>query len=77
MAEESDDSLNSTLKKLRESLGDDPAKPLYIETVPRRGYRFVAPVKVESPIAAPEPKKSVPALGRKPGSGETAEARVG
>jgi TolB-like protein/DNA-binding winged helix-turn-helix (wHTH) protein len=62
-AEEVDDSLNSTVKKLREALGDDPAKPLYIETIPRRGYRFIAPIQMEAqekppgekPMAADEP----------------------
>ena len=48
-AEEVDDSLNSTVKKLREALGDDPGKPLYIETIPRRGYRFIAPIQIEAP----------------------------
>ena len=47
--EEVDDSLNSTVKKLREALGDDAGKPLYIETIPRRGYRFIAPVQFEAP----------------------------
>ena len=47
-AEEVDDSLNSTVKKLREALGDDAGKPLYIETIPRRGYRFIAPVQMEA-----------------------------
>jgi TolB-like protein/DNA-binding winged helix-turn-helix (wHTH) protein/Tfp pilus assembly protein PilF len=46
--EEVDDSLNSTVKKLREALGDDAGKPLYIETIPRRGYRFIAPIQMES-----------------------------
>lgn len=44
---ETDDSLNSSVKKLRETLGDDPGKPLYIETIPRKGYRFIAPIKME------------------------------
>ena len=30
--------------KLREALGDSAETPLYIETIPKRGYRFVAPV---------------------------------
>jgi TolB-like protein/DNA-binding winged helix-turn-helix (wHTH) protein/Tfp pilus assembly protein PilF len=42
-----DDSLNSTVKKLREALSDDAGKPLYIETIPRRGYRFIAPIQME------------------------------
>jgi Tol biopolymer transport system component/DNA-binding winged helix-turn-helix (wHTH) protein len=39
-----DHSVNSAVMKLREALGDSADKPLYIETIPRRGYRFVAPV---------------------------------
>src|SRR5579862_1668779 len=48
-AVEVDDSLNSTVKKLREALSDDAGKPLYIETIPRRGYRFIAPIQIEAP----------------------------
>src|SRR5258708_12394115 len=51
-AEEVDDSLNSTVKKLREALSDDAVKPLYIETIPRRGYRFIAPIQMEAPERA-------------------------
>jgi eukaryotic-like serine/threonine-protein kinase len=39
-----DQSLNKAVNRIREALNDDPARPQYIETVPRRGYRFVAPV---------------------------------
>ncbi len=39
-----DGSLNVILKKLRAALNDDPENPRFIETVPRRGYRFIAPV---------------------------------
>ena len=39
-----DHSLNTAVMKLREALGDTADKPLYIETIPKRGYRFVAPV---------------------------------
>lgn len=37
--------LNTAVSKLREALNDDPEHPRYIETVPRRGYRFLAPVE--------------------------------
>ena len=40
-----DNSLNTSINKLREALGDSADSPRFIETVPRRGYRFVAPVK--------------------------------
>jgi TolB-like protein/DNA-binding winged helix-turn-helix (wHTH) protein/Tfp pilus assembly protein PilF len=38
--------LNFAIKKIRDTLGDDPETPRYIETLPRRGYRFIAPVEV-------------------------------
>ena len=41
-----DTSLNSAIKRLREVLGDSADTPVFIETVPRRGYRFLAPVQV-------------------------------
>lgn len=53
-----DGSLNVILKKLRAAIDDDSDNPRFIETVPRRGYRFIAPVTVvrEEPIpyTAPE-----------------------
>jgi DNA-binding winged helix-turn-helix (wHTH) protein/tetratricopeptide (TPR) repeat protein len=39
-----DNSLNTSINKLREALGDSADSPRFIETVPRRGYRFIAPV---------------------------------
>ena len=45
--------LNSAVKKLRDVLGDSAETPRFIETLPRRGYRFIAPV--EAPAAAPAP----------------------
>ncbi|HLK06142.1 MAG TPA: winged helix-turn-helix domain-containing protein [Candidatus Acidoferrum sp.] len=39
-------SLNSAIKKLRATLGDSPENSRYVETVPKVGYRFVAPVEV-------------------------------
>jgi TolB-like protein/DNA-binding winged helix-turn-helix (wHTH) protein len=44
--------LNSAIKKLRDVLADSPDKPRYIETLPRRGYRFIAPVS-NMPVAFP------------------------
>jgi TolB-like protein/DNA-binding winged helix-turn-helix (wHTH) protein/Tfp pilus assembly protein PilF len=37
--------LNFAIKRIREALGDDAGSPRYIETLPRRGYRFIAPVE--------------------------------
>lgn len=39
-----DDGLNTAVKKIRDVLGDSSDKPRYIETIPRRGYRFLATV---------------------------------
>lgn len=38
-----DHSLNTAVMKLRDALGDSTSAPLYIETVPKKGYRFIAP----------------------------------
>src|SRR6202163_4969239 len=42
-----DHALNTAIKKIRAALNDDADSPRYIETVPRRGYRLVAPVERE------------------------------
>jgi len=39
-----DTGLNSAIKKLRDGLGDSAEEPRYIQTLPRRGYRFIAPL---------------------------------
>jgi len=41
---EFDNSLGVAIRKVRESLGDDTEAPCHVETIPRRGYRFLAPV---------------------------------
>lgn len=48
--------LNSAVKRLRELLGDSAEKPLYLETVPHRGYRLIVPVEAEHPVAVADPK---------------------
>ena len=39
-------SLNTAVRKLRDALGDGAANPIFIETIPRKGYRFIAPLEV-------------------------------
>src|SRR5580704_19192046 len=39
-------SLNAAIKRLRAALGDSADAPLFIETLPRQGYRFIAPLTV-------------------------------
>ena len=49
-----DHSLNSAVKKLREALGDQAENPRFIETLHRRGYRFVAPVEGQLDASGPQ-----------------------
>jgi Tol biopolymer transport system component/DNA-binding winged helix-turn-helix (wHTH) protein len=44
--------LNAAIKRLREMLGDSATAPRFIETIPRRGYRFIAPVVEEDELPA-------------------------
>src|SRR5262245_14603652 len=46
-------SLNAAVKRLREALGDSAADPRFIETIPHRGHRFVAPVRAVAGSPAP------------------------
>jgi DNA-binding winged helix-turn-helix (wHTH) protein len=50
-----DEALTQCIKTLRRQLGDDAAKPRFIETVPKHGYRFISPVEevAEAPEADP------------------------
>ena len=52
-----DHGLNAVINRLRETLGDSAETPRFIQTVPRRGYRFIAPVEggVEARAAVPQP----------------------
>jgi len=45
--------LNSAIKRLRDALGDSAESPRYIETLPRRGYRFIASVEDDIPAIPP------------------------
>src|SRR5262249_29960771 len=54
-----DHSLNAAIKRLRESLGDSAKTPIFVETVARRGYRFIG--NVETPA-------HTPSVQRRPGS---------
>jgi DNA-binding winged helix-turn-helix (wHTH) protein len=47
--------MNHCIKQIRNALSDSAETPLYVETVPRRGYRFLAPV-VTKTIPAPPPR---------------------
>ena len=56
-----DQAVNFAIKQIRDALGDSADRPTYLETVPRQGYRFVAP------IIGAEPPRATPAAD--PGAG--------
>jgi eukaryotic-like serine/threonine-protein kinase len=59
---EFDDALNTAVRKLRAALNDSADTPRFLETVPRRGYRFVAPVSIPT-SGSPDPTKDVSVIG--------------
>ncbi len=48
-----DHSLNTAIKKLRRALGDDDKKPRFVETLPKRGYRFIRVVEQANRVPTP------------------------
>jgi Tol biopolymer transport system component/DNA-binding winged helix-turn-helix (wHTH) protein len=55
-----DHSLNAAVNRLREALGDSAEEPRLVETLPRRGYRFIASIEGREPLRLPE-REQVPA----------------
>src|SRR5437868_6969005 len=63
--------LNSAVNKLRQTLGDSADQPRYVETLPGRGYRFIAPIQRTSTnsvleMDAPSPLRIEPKPGKQP-----------
>ena len=52
--------LNIAINKIREALGDSADSPRFVETLPKRGYRFIAPVVA---LESPQPEAIAPAAG--------------
>ena len=67
-----DHSLNTAINKIREALGDSASNPRFVETIARRGYRFIAPVQQEK---EPDPasSESRPAEIQPPQTGQDLE----
>src|ERR1700732_2759922 len=67
-----DNGLNSAIKKLRQVLGDSAEHPRFIETLPRRGYRWFAPgegnrdISASAQVAIPSVNEAVPAAKVRP-----------
>src|SRR5688572_9481374 len=60
-----DNALTQAVSELRQALGDDASNPKYVQTVARRGYRFISAVEPVASIAAPTappPSADVPVL---------------
>ena len=70
-----DHSLGTAINKLREVLGDSAANPRFIETLPRRGYRFIAPVEVVGESEKTPVVSEAPPDNQAPVTGDLAEAR--
>ncbi len=68
-----DGSLDVIVKRLRASIDDDPKNPRFIETIPRRGYRFIAPVTVVQMTSTSE---AVQVLAPASGVGEGPQHRT-
>jgi TolB-like protein/DNA-binding winged helix-turn-helix (wHTH) protein/predicted negative regulator of RcsB-dependent stress response len=54
--------LNAAVKRLRQALNDSADNPRFVETLPRRGYRFIAPVQVAAAVVE-APAGGIPATG--------------
>jgi Tol biopolymer transport system component/DNA-binding winged helix-turn-helix (wHTH) protein len=68
-----DRGLNAAINRVREALGDSAENPRFVETIPRKGYRFVAPVNgangispAHGPEAEAEPGRKVPRRSEHP-----------
>jgi cholera toxin transcriptional activator len=68
--------VNSAVNRIREALGDSATSPRFLETLARRGYRFVAPVERISSAASTTPARSTDsAPPSQPAAGESAPPR--
>ena len=70
-----DHSLNTAINKIRETLGDSAENPRFVETLARRGYRFIAPVEgVSTESASSSVQSRSPSFldGERPRSGSAA-----
>jgi TolB-like protein/DNA-binding winged helix-turn-helix (wHTH) protein/Tfp pilus assembly protein PilF len=70
-----DHGLNAAMNRLRDALGDTADNPRFIQTIPRRGYRFIAPVQrlmppapIDAPLAASTPVPAIPPIPAVPHS---------
>ena len=60
-----EDSLTQAISMIRSALGDDPRDPTYVQTIPKRGYRFIAEVIVEPSAEEDRPDEPVATIPAK------------
>jgi Tol biopolymer transport system component/DNA-binding winged helix-turn-helix (wHTH) protein len=74
-----DRGLNAAINRVREALGDSAENPRFVETLPRRGYRFIAPLvdsrPARAPLPAAESNVSRAQTGTSPGALTVSQAR--
>jgi len=76
-----DHGLNAAVRRLRDALNDNAEAPRYVETLPRRGYRFIAPVENRTVDEAPqseteESNNSTVAVAESPATGAGASEKI-
>ena len=62
-----DHNLNAAVNKIREALDDSAENPRFVETLPRRGYRFIAPVENSTDVHPPAPRDTSTHVARRTG----------
>jgi DNA-binding winged helix-turn-helix (wHTH) protein len=68
-----DHSLNTAIKKLRQALNDDKKKPRFIETLPKRGYRFIGAVELPAMPSLPASQQEMDIPASSPSVGYVAK----
>ena len=75
-----DTGLNKAITKIRDVLGDSAASPRFVETLPKRGYRFIAPIEKLAPerrAPGPAPPEAMPPEVRGPNAAESPRGAFG
>jgi DNA-binding winged helix-turn-helix (wHTH) protein len=65
--------INNIVRKIRAALGDNPARPRFLETVVGKGYRFVGPIRVVSPLFPQAASSESPAVANRESAAGRAE----
>ena len=68
--------INFSINQIRAALGDDADKPRYVETIPRRGYRFVAAIENDEPLTTDASGSESPMPGRRTSTASGAQDQI-